>query len=376
MAYDKDGFYIPGTGEWQVEQPQTDRRVQASGGVPGLPGLQLGQTSAGNVLRMGSDDDARRHLSDVDAHSSWAALTEWWIGPAAEPPTHLARSDGKTLLYPGSVNSIVGESGSGKTWLALLALQQAGGGVFIDMESRGPAVADRIIPIGLLPAAVTYLRPREPLKLDRTIYDLLDALQALPGPSLVILDGFNAFLELQGLDYTSTPDVTFAFREFLEPIADMGHALTLVDHTPHAQPGVKVRAIGSQAKKATLTGSSLNVKMTEPFGRGRRGVAYVTVLKDKAGYVDALIQDDDPRKTVGQFILDARQPSYIAELNAMSFATQEMRVQDAEATIRKIEGWEGMSMRAIVAAYRGAGGALKNDDLRGLIKAMKPEGSE
>jgi hypothetical protein len=339
-----------------------------------LPRLQLGDGTAEE--RGGHDDPARRHLSvpgEDEADSSWAPVAKWWDGTASKPPEYLTRADGKSLLYSSSVNAIIGESGSGKTWLTLLALQQAGGGVFIDMEGRGPALYERIRPLGIAADSITYIRAREKLEPGKTFQDLARAMDR--EPCLVVLDGFNTLLEMQGLDYKETNQVTEAFRKLLEPVADWGHCLTLVDHTPHqnGDHGM-LRAIGSQAKKAVITGTQLLVRAHEPFGRSKRGVAFVSVGKDKDGYVDELIQEGDTRKNVARFVLDARVPtSYPAELHGNDWASKEMRQQDSAMTIQGIQGWESMANAPLIAAFREAGGEMKTADLQKLIKSLKDD---
>lgn len=306
--------------------------------------------------------------------STWAPVKDWWEGPTSEPPRYLTRDVGGSLLYPAKVNSIIGQSGSGKTWLALLALQQAGGGMMIDLESDGPSVAERCAQIGLHPPDLAYVRPREPLGVNGGAAALLEALEGLPGPSVVVLDGFNTFLEMHELDGNVTEAVTRAFRLYLEPIAEMGHCLTLVDHTPHPSVGGgPPRAIGSQAKKSVITGSSLHVRCYETFGRGKRGVAYITVLKDRGGHVDRYVEDGDTKKNVAKLVVDATGPSYVVELGGTDWVSKERKTQEIRAFIEGVPGWRDLSTEKLKRMVKEAGFEMRATGLQDLIRGMREE---
>lgn len=255
----------------------------------------------------------------LDIPATWQVQDRWWEGPGEDPPSALLRADGKGLLYAGKVNSIIGPSESGKSWLALLAVMQHPGQVtFVDFESDGPSIAGRLRQMGLPQERleqIRYLRPDEAYT-GRGV-----------GPAdLVVVDGLNTFYSLHGVDYIDTVEVTRFHKRVLEPWADLGVCVVVIDHTTKNRgPGQGSGAIGSQAKRATVTGASLLVRMTESFGRKRLGKATVFVDKDRPGYVRGLQCEDD---SVAQLIVDDRYASTTVELDASPWVAKEFVVQD------------------------------------------------
>lgn len=224
----------------------------------------------------------------------------WGDGPGEAPPCYLTRSDGRALLYEAKVNSIIGPSEQGKSWIALFAVKQAiaaGKYVeYIDLESDGGSIAGRLTQMGVprndIYKHVAYVQP--------------DA-RYLPGyrtphGHLVVVDGLNALYGIHGVDYNSSTEVTQLHNLIFKPWADAGRCVVIIDHTPkNTQPGQGAGAIGSQAKRATISGVSLKVQMTEAFGRKRLGKATVFVDKDRPGHVRGLQADD---ASVAQLVVD------------------------------------------------------------------------
>ena len=116
----------------------------------------------------------------------------------------LARADGQHLLYAGKINGIIGESESGKTWIALHAAAQAlreGRRVlYLDFEDSAPGIVSRLKAAGASRgelAALTYTGPDESLH-HAAAEDLRETLDTIR-PDLVVVDGFNAAMQLLGL---------------------------------------------------------------------------------------------------------------------------------------------------------------------------------
>lgn len=236
-------------------------------------------------------------LSDGSVTS--AERSSWWprdpsgvLAPGSDEddrPTLLARTDGALLLYPGRVNGLIGESESGKTWIALLAACQAldaGRGVlWLDFEDSHRGFAQRMQLMGRSGddvAAVDYVHPEE----GWTLPAQSDVAELLTRPyGLIVLDGYNAAMTLLGLDLQSNTDATRFAQILLYRLAASGAVVLYVDHVPKNSDQRGKGGIGAQAKRAMTTGSALRVEVEAPFGRGMTGKLWVSVDKDRPGYV-------------------------------------------------------------------------------------------
>jgi hypothetical protein len=65
----------------------------------------------------------------------------------------------------------------------------------------------------------------------------------------------------------------------------VGPAVALIDHVTKAAEGRGRYAIGAQHKLAGIDGAAYLVELVKPFGHGKRGLARVTVAKDRGGRV-------------------------------------------------------------------------------------------
>lgn len=268
--------------------------------------------------------------------TTWTPLAgDWGDGAGEAPPTLLVRDDGKPLLYPGKTNSIIGPSESGKSWLALLMVAQvirAGRrAAYVDFESDGPSIHGRLVQMGV-PAhqiydRVAYVRPQEPFSAATAG----DFAPVVPEVTLVVVDGLNAFLALHAIDYTDTVAVTGFMRRIIDPWAEAGPGVVLIDHTvKNSQPGQGAGAIGSQAKRATVTGATLRVTATTSMGRGKRGVSMVAVDKDRPGHVRAL---EDSRARVARLIVDDTGETTAVTLAAHGWQEEAFVQSDRVATL-------------------------------------------
>lgn len=258
-------------------------------------------TSTTNTSDASAADSSTPSPSTPDAEPLEDARTTWWprdhdLITNAEPepgPAYLLRDDGHALFYPGRVNGIVAPSESGKTWVALLAAVQAveaGERVTIlDFEDSHSGIHGRLTALGLTPTQIrdhiAYIGPDEPfhpfLPTGRDLTEHLDTWQ----PSLIILDGFNAAMTLQGLDLMSNKDATTFAQTVLKPLARAGAAVVYIDHTPKDTEKQSAGGIGAQAKRAMTTGCALKVEVIKPFGKGQEGKLRLRVDKDRQGDV-------------------------------------------------------------------------------------------
>lgn len=228
--------------------------------------------------------------------SSWAPLD---LDPVLQgdevdpPPCILQRNDGPHLLYAAAIHTISGEPGSGKTWLALIAaLQQLAAGAIvtmIDFEDRASRVIGRLLSLGAHPDAIRsnfrYVRPNAPV--DDTNRPHLD--QATTGASLVILDGVTEAMTIHGLDLNNNADIATFNNLLPRHIADhTGAAVVMIDHVVKDGEKQGRWAIGGQHKLAAIDGAAFIVKATEPFGRGKTGVARIGIAKDRPGHLEGI----------------------------------------------------------------------------------------
>lgn len=255
-------------------------------------------------------DAAMRFTTTRATTSQWAPLdlTQVLNGQEVDPPPALlARTDGNCLLYAGAIHTISGEPGSGKTWVTLAAahqeLRKGNTVTMVDFEDRASRVVGRLLRLGTtldeIQNQFRYIRPHTALDpgTDRTALE-----HAVHGTSLVILDGVTEAMTLHGLDLNANSDVATFYALLPRWIADHGPAVVMIDHVVKDGEKQGRWALGGQHKLAGIDGVAYLVKAIEPFGRGKTGLARITVSKDRPGYVEELALG----RTVAEFHLDAR----------------------------------------------------------------------
>lgn len=256
-------------------------------------------TSGTTTSPAGAATDEVTSTTDESVEST---RTTWWPRDLTaalagdieeEHPVHLVRSDGHPAFYPARVNGLIGPSESGKTWVACHAIEQAvnagGRATIIDLEDSETGTIARLLAIGLtrdqIDTQVAYINPDEPFHpVLPTGIDLAEHL-ATWAPELVILDGFNAAMTLQGLDLKDNKDATVFMQTVLKPIAKAGPTVVYIDHTPKDKEHGTNGGIGAQAKRAMTTGCTLAVEPIKPFGKGQNGRLRLHVDKDRLGSV-------------------------------------------------------------------------------------------
>ena len=270
------------------------------------------------------------------------------------PPTMLTRVDGIALFYDHAVHTVSGESESGKTWLTLLAaLQLAQTGenvVFLDFEDRADRVIGRLLALGATPQQIRdhfkYIRPDRPLD-DNGRTQLSPH---LTGTRLVILDGVTEAMTSHGFDLNSNAD-SASFQNLLPRwICDHGPAVAMIDHVVKDKERQDRFALGAQHKLAGIDGAAYIVKMLQPFGRGKRGLARVEIAKDRPGHVRGQAHG----KTIAEFTLDATASDLVLIAHLMPPGEQSGRAGETfEPTIlmekisRAIQLTPGLSKNAI-----------------------------
>jgi hypothetical protein len=136
----------------------------------------------------------------------------------------------------------------------------------------------------ILPACLRTRRRRATTSLTQTSIDVTALLQERR-PTLVVLDAFTGALTIQELDPNKGTEVEVFYRKVVAPLRAYGAATVILDHLAKRHDnGMAVYAIGSERKVAGCD-VHLRFEQVTPFGRGRSGLATVTVKKDRPGYL-------------------------------------------------------------------------------------------
>lgn len=237
--------------------------------------------------------------STAEVRVSWrpqtTEITDVLDGRVKAPEAGIVRTTGGTgLFYPNAVNGVAGESGSGKTYLVCgvisryLAENETGTVAIVDFESSAQVVISRLLQLGVsredIESRVDYIRPEmAPLSSPLEARAFEDFLRS--SYDVVVVDGVNEALALFGYSSNETDDVTKFRYELPDPLERTGACVILIDHVAKSKDAHGSSAIGSQAKKATLTGASYIVKVRAPLGIGRHGELEMWLAKDRNGEI-------------------------------------------------------------------------------------------
>lgn len=217
-------------------------------------------------------------------------------GRLPEPPTpdYLHRSDGAPLLYRGRVNRLFGDPESGKTWVLLAAagsvLAEGGRVAHVDVDHMGAALL--VGRLGLLGVPLPVLGDPGRFRL----YEPADAeaLRAVTAdvagwsPDLVGVDSLGEVLPMLGLSSNSPDDYTEAHRAVIQPLADAGACVVVIDHLAKSSDSRRQGPGGTLAKGRPVRGLSLRVRRVRDYVPGKGGASVLSVDKDTPGGVRAV----------------------------------------------------------------------------------------
>lgn len=198
-------------------------------------------------------------------------------------PELLAVNGALPLLYRGRINSLFGESGGGKTWVALAAiaevLRSGGQALMVDYEDHARGAVERLILLGLDDDEIGRLDYRNPTT------GLAAGITTVTGHyDLVVIDSTGEAMATGGVDSNSDGDVATWFtlaKAFTR--LDGAPAVVVIDHVPKDSEAPKSYAIGSQRKRAAISGASYRVDTIRESAKGRNGKLKLTVAKDRPG---------------------------------------------------------------------------------------------
>ena len=275
-------------------------------------------TASAKALREQGYGEARKELQTLEVHSpalvqlhdaegqpfesSWIPKQIGELDLEDEnPPSMLRREDGNCLIYAGKINAIFGESESGKTWLALEAIRQelAKNNIvfYLDFEDSARGILNRLKTMKVPTDKFKFFRYANPdSKLEAGVGELMKTEIMAYLPSLIVVDGVNAAMNLMGLDLEKNKDATFFSQTILKPLRIGGAGILTIDHVTKSKDNRGNYAIGAQAKRADIDGAAFAVSVAMPFGRGIDGALDITCTKDRPGFVRAICPD---AKTVG-----------------------------------------------------------------------------
>ncbi|MFH5822273.1 AAA family ATPase [Georgenia sp. AZ-5] len=203
-------------------------------------------------------------------------------------PTIGTREDGAALFYAGKVNGVAGASGSGKTWTALHAcVQQLEAGhhaVYVDLEDDAAGVVGRLLDLGTDPEHVLarfhYVHPDESFGTFAAAE--LAAIITTHQPALVVIDSTGESMALDGAKPNDDDDTARWFRRLPTAIANAGPAVVVLDHVVKADEG-GLWPIGSQRKRAAISGAQYMQTTVRPFAKDAAGLAKLVCAKDRHG---------------------------------------------------------------------------------------------
>lgn len=222
-------------------------------------------------------------------------LTPYVNGTVERPETSVGafRKDGLRFFYPGLEHAVIGETEGGKTWFLLASaaaeLEAGNRVVYVHFEENDPnstvrRLLDQFkVPAARLLADFLFIGPERRIPPGK-----IDELCAERVPSLVVLDGQNEAMALEGQGIND-PDGAAEFRrKLVKPWTRHGAAVAAADHVvKDPDRNGSGYALGSVHKLNGLSGAGFLIESREAFGKGLKGNSGVYVVKDRPGQLRA-----------------------------------------------------------------------------------------
>jgi hypothetical protein len=203
-------------------------------------------------------------------------------------PTVLAVTGSFPLFYRERINSLFGESGGGKTWVALAAVldctRRNGRVLFVDYEDNPAGITERLVLLGMTDDEIRLVDYRNPTSGVGFGVDALAARAEALEYELIVIDSTGEAMAAGGVDSNADREVAqwFALVKRLARIPG-GPAVVVLDHVPKDKDAPSSYAIGSQRKRAAVTGASYRVDTLKEPAKGKDGKLKLTVAKDRLG---------------------------------------------------------------------------------------------
>jgi hypothetical protein len=192
-------------------------------------------------------------------------------------------------------------------------------------------------------------------------------------PSLIVVDGVNAAMNLLGLDLEKNKDATYFSQTVLRPLRVGGAGILTIDHVTKSKDNRGNYAIGAQAKRADIDGAAFAVSVAMPFGRGIDGALDITCTKDRPGFVRAICPD---AKTVGVANLRSLPDGGISVSisgGTVQVSSAEQRMEHVSSFLQR-HGYE-MNFNEIKNRMRDEGNGMGSDMVRLALEALVARGS-
>ena len=306
--------------------------------------------------------------------TSWSPdLTEGTV----TGPEKLRRADGEALLYVGKLHWLQGEPESGKTWLALAAAAEAlsadGAVLFVDFEDSRAGVLERLEAMGAPTEKFVYMHPDEAFSelAETDIQRLMTELS----PSVVILDGVNEAMALEGLDPIRNQDTAKFVHRVLDKFRGPEITTIVIDHVARGESGKGRYAYGSQHKLAAVDGAAYRFEAIQAFSRAQGGASRIDVVKDRPGWVRSFAHGKDRagvlRVVPGDVLAVTVEPIEV-DGDGDDLNYTQRRVLNALPTEQ--EGGLGYSQLGDRLASDGKGHALKRTTIRAALDILVEKG--
>ena len=237
-------------------------------------------------------DDVEPELDDM-ADNDWesvslAPIAQQIIDGVYQPtvPTILEVANSIPLFYRERINMLFGESGGGKTWLALAAIAEtvATGQrvLFVDFEDNPNGIAERLVVLGVPMTAMSLIDYRNPTS------SILNGLNTITETehtyALIVVDSTGEAMAAAGVNSNDDGEVAQWFAIIKKLLRLPGKpAIIALDHVAKNQEGQQLFSIGSQRKRAAVTGASYRVDTLKEPAKGKDGRLKLTVAKDRPG---------------------------------------------------------------------------------------------
>jgi len=273
-------------------------------------------------------------------------------------PTVLGVVGHLALFYRERINALFGESGGGKSWLAFAAVAEvvrSGERALVaDYEDNPAGVAERLVLLGLTDDEIGRVDYRNPVT---GIGKGLGLIEVEPVTyALIVIDSTGEAMAASATDSNSDGEVAQWFK-----LAKMmgrlpgGPAVLVLDHVPKDKEAPSAFAIGSQRKRAAVTGAAYRVDTLKEPSKGRNGLLKLTVAKDRPG--------NRPKgSTAAEVVITSTDGAVGIEL----------RIGDAQAAVEAGEKFRPTVLMERVSRHLEAIGA---DSARGIERMVTGKGT-
>lgn len=252
--------------------------------------------------------DASGMQPELPKYADVAGLLHGGI-PDPPMPTVCRRTDGVPIFYPRQYNNVFGDPESGKTLLcdhATAEVLNDGGRVLrLDMDHNGvESTISRLIDFGASEdqlsdtARFLYVEPDDAMHMHHIV-----AHMETWRPTLVIIDSTGELMPLFGANSNDSDDFTRVHSTIIKPLVRTGAAVVGIDHLAKGADSRAYGPTGTAAKRRTIGGISLRVKVDQAFNPETGGSAWLTIHKDRHGGLRRASPVGDKEPIAGKFVI-------------------------------------------------------------------------